>query len=275
MIRFDIDTGAASTEYFIAKGYAVVFLHRIHSLLPYSRRFAVQLHKANILDFLTECPSTGEVHVISEFQEHVKTALLSYENAKQNRMLLSIPFLSVQDYLFLLRAITVEMQAAGKSALIYAAAAVSDYFLPRERTVRGGQQVMMQRALRWFLADAWRSLRAQAEHKIQSSSEPLNIRLDPVPKMLGVLTSVWLPEGYVISFKLETDPALLEYKAKRALSNYGVRLVIGNLLSSYRHEVHYYTHEGHTPILLPGAGDIEEQMVDAIVERHTQFAEAH
>ncbi|CAK5071144.1 unnamed protein product [Meloidogyne enterolobii] len=43
--------GAASTEYFLEKGYAVIFFHREESLKPYSRRY---LHFFDHLDVTDE-----------------------------------------------------------------------------------------------------------------------------------------------------------------------------------------------------------------------------
>lgn len=34
--------GAASTEYFLDQGYAVIFMHRLKSLEPFTRRFSRQ-----------------------------------------------------------------------------------------------------------------------------------------------------------------------------------------------------------------------------------------
>jgi hypothetical protein len=55
--------------------------------------------------------------------------------AKSSGLLLSIHFRSVQDYLFLLQAACCELHSAGNKALVFAAAAVSDYFIPHQRTV--------------------------------------------------------------------------------------------------------------------------------------------
>ena len=67
-----------------------------------------------------------------------------------------------------------------QNAIVYLAAAVSDFYLPNP-----------------------------AEHKIQSSAQKtLKIELEPVPKLLGQI-KVWAPSARVISFKLETDPAIL------------------------------------------------------------------
>lgn len=45
----------------------------------------------------------------------------------------------------------------------------------------------------------------------------------------------------VVSFKLETDPSLLVYKARTALQRYSHHLVIGNLLSTRKWEVVFIT----------------------------------
>lgn len=54
----------------------------------------------------------------------------------------------------------------------------------------------------------------QAEHKIQSRDGPLELHLDRVPKALGTLRALWAPDALVVSFKLETDEALLEGKVR-------------------------------------------------------------
>ena len=38
-----------------------------------------------------------------------------------------------------------------------------------------------------------------------------------VPKMLRPLVKIWVPDAYIISFKLETDPKILVAKARKAL----------------------------------------------------------
>jgi hypothetical protein len=44
----------------------------------------------------------------------------------------------------------------------------------------------------------------QTEHKIQSSSNPLGltVHLYNVPKVLNLITNVWAPSTFVISFKV-------------------------------------------------------------------------
>ncbi len=61
-------------------------------------------------------------------------------------------------------------------------------------------------------------------------SKSLIIDLDPVPKFLKNLVEGWSPQGMIVSFKLETDPAILVHKARYSLDRYQHHLVIGNLL---------------------------------------------
>ena len=214
--------GATSAEYFLREGYAVIFLHRQYSLLPYSRHYS---HSTNcFLDFMDESEE-GDVIVRQEYQQKMKRVLEEYHYAKKNRLLLLLPFTSVTDYLFELRSLATLLQPVGSRALFYLAAAVSDFFIPREK---------------------------MAEHKIQSSEiengqktgdgKQLVINLDPVPKFLTSLVSQWAPRGsMIVSFKLETDPNLLVSKAEQALHKYGHDLVIGNLLTTRKWEVVFVT----------------------------------
>ncbi|KAL9103119.1 MAG: hypothetical protein Q9163_001798 [Psora crenata] len=235
--------GATSAEYFLDAGYAVIFLHRQFSLLPYSRHYS---HSTNcFLDFMTE-GKNGEVEVESGYQRKMLEVLRKYKAAKDANRLLLLPFVSITEYLWSLKEIALQMKALGPKALFYLAAAVSDFFLPRDRL---------------------------SEHKIQSSSvhpadaesypiltngssatsqgKKLVINLDPVPKFLKSLVDGWAPEGMIVSFKLETDPSLLVYKSQQALARYSHHLVIGNLLSTRKHEVVFVTPQGEDWVRVP------------------------
>ena len=76
-----------------------------------------------------------------------------------------------------------------------------------------------------------------SEHKLQSSEGAPEIRLRLVPKMLRPLVRHWVPEAFVVSFKLETDEDLLIPKARKALETYNHRLVVANLLHTRKTRV--------------------------------------
>ena len=116
--------------------------------------------------------------------------------------LATISFESVNEYLHLLQHITSLLSSVQSHALIYLAAAVSDFYIPEEHL---------------------------AQHKIQSSSG-LTLDLHQVPKTLHLLTSTWAPQAYVVSFKLETDANILISKAQAAIANYHVHMVVANIL---------------------------------------------
>ncbi|KAG8534165.1 uncharacterized protein KY384_001009 [Bacidia gigantensis] len=235
--------GATSAEYFLQAGYAVIFLHRQFSLLPYSRHYS---HSTNcFLDFMTE-GDDGTVTVDSDYEDKMLEVLRKYNTAKKEQKLLPLSFITINEYLWSLKELAVMMRPLGPRALFYLAAAVSDFFLPKDRL---------------------------SEHKIQSSNanivngegypmlsnglsgtgqqNRLMINLDPVPKFLKDLVQGWAPEGMMISFKLETDPSLLIEKSQQALKKYSHHLVIGNLLSTRRHEVVFITSQGEHWIKIP------------------------
>ncbi|KAL7422737.1 Phosphopantothenate--cysteine ligase cab2 [Cryptotrichosporon argae] len=226
--------GATSAEYFLASGYAVIFLHRLHSLRPFSRHYSHSLNP--FLDLLVTAPAASpstsssdsaptsldpaassgpaasadspSIFVSPDHARHLSPILAAYTASKP--FLLSVDFTTVNDYLFLLRAAAACLAPLGRAGLFYLAAAVSDFFLPDDRV---------------------------AEHKIQSTHGSLELVMDQVPKVLRPLVHEWTPEGYIVSFKLETDPQLLVPKARAALTRYGHQLVVGNLLHTRKHEV--------------------------------------
>ena len=82
---------------------------------------------------------------------------------------------------------------AQEMALLYLAAAVSDFYIPTSQ---------------------------MPHHKIQSSNGPLTVSLQLVPKMLSQLVTTWAPNAFITSFKLETNEKLLETKSRVALKKY-------------------------------------------------------
>ena len=97
-----------------------------------------------------------------------------------------------------------EMHILGPLALLYLAAAVSDFYIPASQ---------------------------MPCHKIQSSGGPLSLSLQLVPKMLAPLVKIWAPNAFIVSFKLETNEMLLETKSKESLQKYHhhVRIVYSNM----------------------------------------------
>jgi len=208
--------GATSAEYFLKSGYAVIFMHRQFSLQPFSRHYS---HSTNpFLDFLEiEPPSSSatagagaQIRIQPESHAELLSVLSAYKDVHAQGLLHTLTFVTVNDYLWLLRAISQEMSVLGRRGMYYLAAAVSDFFLPRQK---------------------------MSEHKIQSGKGSLHIEMDQVPKVLKPMVEEWAREGYIVSFKLETDLNLLIPKARQALERYGHQVVIGNDLHHRKYRV--------------------------------------
>ena len=221
--------GATSAEYFLEAGYAVIFLHRQFSLLPYSRHYS---HSVNcFLDFMTE-GGNGEVIVYKEYREKMLDVLRKYQRAKKSNTLLLLSFTTVTEYLWKLKEIAILMNPLGRQALLYLAAAVSDFFIPRDRLsehkIQSSETANQNHADEETLSEI---------KSIHAPSKKLVIDLDPVPKFLKSLVDGWAPQAMIVSFKLETDPSILVGKAQTSLDRYSHHLVIGNLLSTRKWEV--------------------------------------
>ncbi|KAK3187098.1 Phosphopantothenate--cysteine ligase cab2 [Lecanicillium sp. MT-2017a] len=236
--------GATSAEYFLAAGYAVIFLHREFSLQPFSRHYTHA--KDCFLDFLDEDETDGRVSVRAQDQARIRDVLREYKKARRADMLLMLPFVTIGDYLHELRAISRLMRPLGPRAMLYLAAAVSDFFVPPERMAEHKiQSTDVSKMLGGQLAPT-EDDDAEAEEEFDNfdanprvpRSKRLIVDLDPVPKFLESLVEGWAPSGsLIVSFKLETDPAILVAKARGSLERYGHHLVIGNLLTTRKWEV--------------------------------------
>ncbi|KAG5723979.1 Phosphopantothenate--cysteine ligase CAB2 [Termitomyces sp. T112] len=207
--------GATSAEYFLQAGYAVIFMHRQFSLQPFSRHYS---HSTNpfldfldIEDFKDGTNSLPEICVTHNMRQDLLQVLSAYKSVHVAGTLHTLTFVTVNDYLWLLRAVTQELSVLGKKSMYYLAAAVSDFFLPRQK---------------------------MSEHKIQSGKGSLHIEMDQVPKILKPMVTEWTKgEGFIVSFKLETDQQLLIPKARAALERYGHQVVVGNELHRRKYEV--------------------------------------
>ena len=114
-------------------------MHRQFSLQPFSRHYS---HSTNpFLDFLEiesnpDKPSDPpSITVTPSKRDDLLQVLTTYKSVHQAGLLHTLTFVTVNDYLWLLRAISQELSVLGRSALYYLAAAVSDFFLPREKMV--------------------------------------------------------------------------------------------------------------------------------------------
>ncbi|EFA83509.1 phosphopantothenatecysteine ligase [Heterostelium album PN500] len=204
--------GAATAEYFLEHGYHVLFLYRKNSLQPFIRH--LMLHDTNFFTFLSYNPEQHLAYVSDTYKEQVSNLFMKWKSYIDSGRLLRVHFETVGEYLYYLRASTIELSTLKRNMIIFAAAAVSDFYIPLDQ---------------------------MSEHKIQSKNEGLTINLDPVPKLLKLVVSEWAPDAYTVSFKLETDINILDAKCQTSLNSYHHQLVIGNLLSDYKNWVVFHT----------------------------------
>lgn len=214
--------------------------------MPFTRHITPESTNApTLLDQLT-VDGNGSIVFAEEGRDlsHARRDVELYHYYKDNSRILYLPFTTVQDYLELLEMSARSLSTVRHRLVTYLAAAVSDFYIPHE---------MM------------------AEHKIQST-DSLKLELFQVPKILGNIKSDWAPEALLISFKLETDQNLVIPKARKAISAYGVDLVIANELHTRRDKVFLVTADSCEEVVrAQDAKQIEVMLVSRIVLAHQQY----
>lgn len=126
--------GSASAEYFLDQGYAVIFMHRQKSLEPFTRHFTGQQF-FDMLELFDD-GETSSIQVKPDSVDVLAPILAKYKRAQDEQNILYISFTSVVDYMWLLRAACECLASFGERALLYLAAAVSDFYIPSDKMVR-------------------------------------------------------------------------------------------------------------------------------------------
>jgi len=182
-------------------------MHRQFSLQPFSRHYS---HSTNpFLDLLEiDEPPEGSavvpsISVTSSKRDHLLGVLKTYKSVQKAGTMLTLNFVTVNDYLWLLRAVSKELSVLGKEAMYYLAAAVSDFFLPRQKMVFYFPFWLVQTLLTL----------PQSVHKIQSGKGSLHIEMDQVPKILKPMVAEWTRQGFVVSFKVIAQRGVATYAA--------------------------------------------------------------
>lgn len=131
------ERGALSAEYFLSRGYSVIFLHRDVSKLPFTKVFQKCISSTVNGHLMARLHPQGDCIGLSVHPDH--RALLLQEAAVNRQLLeaedryLDIPFVTLQQYLHQLEAIAKLLAPFGPRVCFYLAAAVSDFFIPDEQ----------------------------------------------------------------------------------------------------------------------------------------------
>uniref|UniRef100_A0A914P9Z3 DNA/pantothenate metabolism flavoprotein C-terminal domain-containing protein n=1 Tax=Panagrolaimus davidi TaxID=227884 RepID=A0A914P9Z3_9BILA len=233
--------GAISAEKFLENGYLVIFFHRANSLQPYSHRFP---------DLFNHLKPAGENKFTVSDYPHLGE-MIERKHKYADRILL-LPFNSFDDYKNDLEYICHACAGYKKRLCVYLAAAVSDFYIDAERL---------------------------PEHKIQSADGGLNLKLTIAPKVLRRIVKDFVPEAFVVSFKLETDPSVLVEKSKKAIKEYGHQIVIANMLKTRKRRVTFIrANEDPFPIDLDSPEfaekadvEIEELIIERLKKLHSNY----
>ena len=169
----------------------------------------------------------------------LQATIRSYKHIKQQGLLITINFQTVDDYLHKLQLCSEAISIAGPLGLVYLAAAVSDFYIPHEK--RALHKIQSRdygiRSQTSSSPNVSSSATSEEENsgdnnmQLQSDNS-LSLTLYPVPKIVPTLRMEWCPTAFVVGFKLETDPSLLRQKSVIAMEKNNVHLVIGNELAT-------------------------------------------
>ena len=120
-------------HYFL--GYKVIFLYRIGSVFPFTtglRKGISNQIDDKMLSNLEDKKQGIHVNVNNVNNSRIKSELRCYNHSIKNNYLCSISFETIDEYLFLLQFISSEINYLKEKICFYLAAAVSDFYVPKE-----------------------------------------------------------------------------------------------------------------------------------------------
>jgi phosphopantothenate-cysteine ligase len=170
----------------------------------------------------------------------LQATIRTYKHIKQQGLLLTINFQTVDDYLHKLQLCSEAINIAGPLGLVYLTAAVSDFYIPQEKRALHkiqsrdyGIRSQASSSLSSNMSSSTSEEVNSRDNNVQLQSDnSLTLTLYPVPKIIPSLRKEWCPNAFVVSFKLETDPSILRQKSVIAMEKNNVHLVIGNELAT-------------------------------------------
>lgn len=117
--------GSRSAEYFLKKGYPVIFFNRSTSIKP----FAIELHDINkwaasFTPYGSNTTFTDSVKLYHRFNN---------QSSPYSKLFLKIEFNTVQEYLRDLEEISKAINGLNLPSITYLAAAVSDFYVPDDQ----------------------------------------------------------------------------------------------------------------------------------------------
>ena len=124
--------GSTSAEHFLSRGYAVIFLHRTGTLLPYLRRVSVSHGGRGEITPELACSLAEDGFNLESF-----SAPIAAFSAVNNKSLFLVGYVTVMEYLNLLEKISILLDECARQAAVYAACAVSDFYIPSDMMVGG------------------------------------------------------------------------------------------------------------------------------------------
>ena len=116
-------------------GYKVIFLYRTGSVFPFTTGIRTGLSSHiddKMLSNLNDKKQGIHINVNNMSNSRMKSELRCYNHSIKNNYLYSISFETIDEYLYLLKTIALEINYLKERVCLYLAAAVSDFYVPKE-----------------------------------------------------------------------------------------------------------------------------------------------
>ncbi|KPI90006.1 hypothetical protein ABL78_0866 [Leptomonas seymouri] len=246
--------GAYLVETLAERGWACVLMHHHTSVMPF-RRVLDSLSTAELFEVTSANAMASSGSTAADSSNMPEVRRMSELHHRTKDLVHYVSFDTVVEYIYLLEVVSralcdpaLPCALQQRPCIFFAAAAVSDYYVP---------------------------LPLMSREKI-SGGNGLTLQLSCVPKVLKLVHDEWLhrsapgaKQPFIVTFKLETSEEAMKAKAIKNLHAYQCDAVVANMLQSYKKWVLVYKQGGDdsAPVLVQREADktLESALCDVLI----------
>ncbi|CAI5727307.1 unnamed protein product [Hyaloperonospora brassicae] len=268
--------GPAVAEYLLQLGYAVIFVHREHSMRPFTRHFEQPLRSGAFMEMLRVHEHGVELSGV-DLAQQVHFQQIVQLHAECSARVLYLSFTSVQHYLMLTRVTATAMAAAKDRGIVVLAATLMDFYVPVDAPAAATEAVDTKCSAEATSTTSSSSSLGDGKSKFvkkvakkvaKKISGEFSVNFVRVPDILQKIRKDWCPKAFLVICKHHLASGAAIEAAHNDLEKSGVDVIAG-----YYHprEMLLITEQEEAIVTCPGDEDINDAFASAVANMHRSF----
>ncbi|TDH70717.1 hypothetical protein CCR75_008872 [Bremia lactucae] len=265
--------GPACAEYLLQVGYAVIFVHRLHSMKPFTRHFQKYIQNGALMDMF-QIKDDGIVFSGMGIPQQLQLQKITQLYTECSNRILYISFTSVQQYLMLTRITAKAMEAAKDRGIVLLAASLMDFYVPVDPSVPevDFSTIASKTVTSSILSPSFAPKHPKSKHlkklSKKKNSGDFSVNFVRVPNIIRMIRKNWCPKAFLVTCKHQLASGQDIESAHDDLEKWGADVIAGN---HHAREILLITEQEEAIVTCPDDEDINDAFACAIADMHRNF----